>query len=416
MARHGVAAATVPAAGGGVLKTTTDVRTSTRIAGGLLITLLLVGLFELGSYLLVGVALKKYMGVLFLAPTPADVVERYPRYLAVRDPHLGWPSLSAGGSDGRDSSGARISPAFPAPGGACVSVYGDSFAWGDEVEHADAWTNHLAELLGCRVANFGVAGYGTDQAYLRFARNTGDTAPRVILTIHPSNVMRNVNQYRRFLTGYGGHLGFKPRFVLDADGRPRLVPLPALDPGAFIDVLSRPGRYLAHEFFLPGGGWGPMDLGFPYTWALMRVLGSARFGAAVSSFVAGEPHWARFLRPGHASRAFEVTSAIAGAFADLARERGKTLLVVMMPTPKSHALWRETGRSVYADLIAALRDQGIDTVDYGAVLGGLAAGADMCALLVRPGPCKGHFNARGNRVLARAVAGLLAERGLRAGP
>ena len=32
----------------------------------------------------------------------------------------------------------------------------------------DGWIERLSHKLGCRVANYGVDGYGTDQAYVRF--------------------------------------------------------------------------------------------------------------------------------------------------------------------------------------------------------------------------------------------------------
>jgi hypothetical protein len=48
------------------------------------------------------------------------------------------------------------------------------------------------------VSDYGVSGYGADQAYLRF-RRVPDEAPVVILGIFGEGVIRNVNQYRGFL-------------------------------------------------------------------------------------------------------------------------------------------------------------------------------------------------------------------------
>ena len=77
-------------------------------------------------------------------------------YLARRDPVLGWPAPDEfGRSERYDVSGARPTPSFPDPGGACVSVYGDSFTVGGGVSDEAAWPNQLSQLLGCRVANDG---------------------------------------------------------------------------------------------------------------------------------------------------------------------------------------------------------------------------------------------------------------------
>ena len=68
---------------------------------------------------------------LFYTP-PKTTPEEYEHYLSVRDGVLGWPSPLTT-IENLDSSGARVSPAFPVPGGECVSLYGDSFTFGSEV-------------------------------------------------------------------------------------------------------------------------------------------------------------------------------------------------------------------------------------------------------------------------------------------
>jgi hypothetical protein len=80
----------------------------------------------------------------------------------------------------------------------------------------------LAARLNCRVGNFGVGGYGTDQALLRFMHNPSDPSSVAVLGIFADNIQRNVNRVRYFLVG-GDPLLIKPRFVLDDDGTLRLV-------------------------------------------------------------------------------------------------------------------------------------------------------------------------------------------------
>jgi hypothetical protein len=94
-----------------------------------------------------------------------------------------------------DKIGSRYVPEFPDPDKyqACVSLYGDSFTWGDEVDDVHAWGNVLSKLLHCRVSNFGVGGYGTDQAYMRFHYNKNDKPKLVILGFYTENIQRNVS-------------------------------------------------------------------------------------------------------------------------------------------------------------------------------------------------------------------------------
>src|SRR5262245_64847986 len=92
--------------------------------------------------------------------TPAE----YERYRRIRDDVLGWPmAYDDPRAEQFDSSGARPSPAYPTPGDECISLYGDSLVYASEVSDAEAWGNLLSQRTRCRVANFAVGGYGTDQ-------------------------------------------------------------------------------------------------------------------------------------------------------------------------------------------------------------------------------------------------------------
>lgn len=64
----------------------------------------------------------------------------------------------------------------------------------------------------------GVLGYGTDQSFVRFHRNTGEAAPVVMLGIFAENVVRNVVDYRSFLGQAPHPLWLKGRFRLDTVG------------------------------------------------------------------------------------------------------------------------------------------------------------------------------------------------------
>ena len=218
----------------------------------------------------------------------------YAAYLEIRDPVLGWPSPAKFEKKGRDRSGkagakgtqeydakgARVSPAFPDPDvPPCVSVYGDSFAWSDEVDADHAWPNVLARSIQCRVDNFGVRGYGTDQAYLRYRQNLAaakETAPIVVIAVMTENVIRNVNQHRYFLYA-ADPFGLKPRFVLGKDRHLKLVPMPVFSHAAFDRALRDPAAFFPDEFLLPGSGHGLVWLRFPYTRAAVAASGRLLF-------------------------------------------------------------------------------------------------------------------------------------------
>ena len=125
------------------------------------------------------------------------------------DFELGWKPKN------RTKLGEReISERFGRP---LLTTFGDSFVYGDEVGGSETWQSHLAKLFGRDVYNFGVAGYGTDQALLRF-RQDGLNAPFVGLGITLENINRVMNTYRRFYSPKTGLPLTKPKAVF-ADGQ-----------------------------------------------------------------------------------------------------------------------------------------------------------------------------------------------------
>jgi hypothetical protein len=219
--------------------------------------------------------------------------QEYDHYLSIRDPVLGWPPTDMSTSATSDRSGARRSLAFPETGNECVSLYGDSYTFSAEVSDNESWGNILAQRLGCRVGNFGVIAYGTDQVVLRFIANTKDSAPVTVLGIYADNLLRNVNQYRYFLTG-GERLGLKPRFVLE-NGAPKLVPIPKLSFDEFQRALRKPETVWPNEYFLPGSKGGPVVWSFPYTLSLMKLLTSPHFFSLAWKRVHKQPTCYRLL-------------------------------------------------------------------------------------------------------------------------
>lgn len=173
--------------------------------------------------------------------------------------------------------------------------YGDSFTYADEVEDGEAWANVLSERMACRVANFGVGGYGTDQAFLRFRAQNGARARVAILWIFPFDLMRNVNQFRYFLAS-SNHFGLKPRFVQHEDGL-HLVALPTVSYEGYLASLSDSGDFYPHETFIPDTELGPISLGFPFTSVVVRYFLSAR----LQNYLRGRPGWIDFFAADHCS-------------------------------------------------------------------------------------------------------------------
>ncbi len=354
--------------------------------------ILLLVVLEAGSYVATKL-LNRY--ALFYDP---HGTEGYAKYLRVRDPVLGWPQVTEPGTGELDARGARIVPSFPDPSAspACVAVFGDSFTYGDEVSPTDSYPNRLALALDCRVSNFGVGGYGTDQALLRYRTLRDEHADFVVLGHFTEDIVRNVNQFRNLQTR--SDFGLKPRFLLEADGTLRLVPLPTLTAAEFSRVPDEHERLLPYEFFRPGGAAGIVTLRFPYTWRLLSVLGQYRIRAVLG----GYPSYAPFYDEDHPSGALELTTAILSTFASEARARGQAPLVLLIPDVVDLEARRHGSPPPHAPLERALRALGVEVLDAGIGLGAALGEREACALYTACS--RSHLNAEGNSVLARSVA------------
>jgi len=315
------------------------------------------------------------------------------------------------------ASGAKHNSEFPDSGKSCGSAYGDSYVIGADVASADGWVEQLSHLLGCRVTNYAVGGYGTDQAYLRF-RQVYDESPMVLLGINPNNVMDNIDQYDGFLGSSLGPIALKGRFLIDSFDHLEWLPRPRFDANGFVAMHRNPAETLPHSYFLPDTRDGPVSLSFPYTLTLARVALVPR----LQSILLRRAEWSSFYAPSHPSGALRLMAAICQAFAELAKARGKRPLIVMLPLAHSFREQANYREFEYAPLVAALRAKGIPVFDPGAAMINNLAGRPICAFfttahaeyawLASPVPCGGHYSTFGNTTMAHLVAAELQRRDL----
>jgi len=211
---------------------------SVRWFGSLAIILVVIASCEFIAYLATSFLVSKSLFFCQLR-----IEESYEMYQHRLQPTLGWPfkNYIKNMKQFNDASGSRPIPAFPDPNRTppCVSLYGDSYTEATGVDHEHAWSNVLSLLLNCRASNFGVAGYGTDQAYLRFLLNTQDPAKVVILGIFPENIKRDVNQLRNLISTVT-ICQTKPRFILNNQGELTRVPIPPLSRSEYFEMQDNP--------------------------------------------------------------------------------------------------------------------------------------------------------------------------------
>ena len=138
---------------------------------------------------------------------------------------------------------------------------GDSYTFCQDVNYEDSWGYHLERQFGgtAQVLNFGVPGYGIDQAYLRYLREVRTWRPDVVILAFISHdVLRTTMVYYAVSFPSSRLPGAKPRFVLKDDRLTLLnKPLPSYEtvvrtqaveglPFVEYDKGYRPSDWCAH--------------------------------------------------------------------------------------------------------------------------------------------------------------------------
>lgn len=298
--------------------------------------------------------------------------------------------------------GAREYAPVPARGTTRVAAFGDSFVFGSEVPWHHSWPALMeANDPTLEVLNYGVGGYGIDQAFLRYLHEGRQASPSVVLICFSTDDLRRAaNVYRRFVNAEGPPL-FKPRFTLSESGALELVPNPVPGADDFERLALDPAR--VREM-------GPLDAWYEplmYENPVHDLSATVRLATAV---------WIRFaekflredrLFDGKSfrteSEAFRLNVELLHAFHDSVVADGRRVRVLFLPDRES-LQERLAGRpTIYAPLVAETRHLGLPILDAAEAFM-VSDGATQLPSWYMPG---GHFSKLGNQVVAEWLSGEL---------
>ena len=269
----------------------------------------------------------------------------------ISDANTGWTfQPNAILFDGRlttNSIGIRSAREFteaPASDTIRIAAFGDSFTANPDVDDNEAWTQVLESELGDRriraeVLNFGVGGYGMDQAYLRW-QHVGKnlSADIVIFGFQPENLHRNVSVFRPIYARHTGIPLSKPRYALRGDEL-ELINYPALPPADLMEVYEDFDRHplSAYEFYY--SGVSPIPDWWPYP-RLANVI----YQAIAKPTEPGDDL-------GRDSERGQLGKAITDAFAEDVAESGASFIVAHLPVQHELASHHNGGRPPYTFLL-----------------------------------------------------------------
>ncbi len=333
------------------------------------------------------------------------VEERAPDTTGLFDPELGWTLRP--GSSRRDESVGALGARGPReyarakPDGTLrLLCFGDSFTFGAEVADAEAWPAQMeAARPRLEAINFGVGGYGTDQALLRFRRLGRDLgADAILVGFLLENVGRNVNRYRPLYYPATGIPGAKPRFRLEGEDLV-LLPQPFPTREAFARAVEDASVL---SLLSEGEHWSRGDLP-----GLLRFSSLARLAAAYRAYSLRQT---RRLLLDERGEPFRVTVALLEAFHREALACGAREAPVLV-FPREEEMEALVGRNdrYWKGLLDALAARSIPFLDLSEPLAAAyrAARDDPSAPAVYRA---GHLSPLGNRIVAETLLGWVRER------
>ncbi len=339
---------------------------------------------------------------------------------------LGWEPVP--GSTGSDVAhgtetrfaigpdGARSRPVTEP--GATVGLFGDSYAFGRQVEDHETWAALLGSEHGVGVLNFGVGNYGVDQALLRYRRRPLPAeVDTVVVAFVPETIGRVQSIWKHWME-FGNTFGFKPRFTLGDDGL-TLMPCPVQGAEDF-DRLPDIVAMLQDQDPFHRSRFRRYQFRPPYFLSLLRapirnltilpavLLG--RRGGSGSELRTGafERAFARIMRSNvrEAHRLYgdvgsaALLTAVLEQFRDEVESEGRRFVVCVIPQLLDLSVARSSDRSyrVYFQRLGE-RMEVVDMTD------------DMrshpAAELFIHDRYGGHLSRRGNRVVALRMAEVL---------
>jgi hypothetical protein len=333
----------------------------------------------------------------------------YVRYSAA----LGWtirPRGAAGfyAANSQGLRGDRDYSTRPPKGVVRVATFGDSFTHGDEVGNDETWQAKMeAARPGIEVLNFGVGGFGPDQAYLRYRHEGSSYHPHIVLIgIMSENPNRLVNVYRPFYQPETAFPLTKPRFSLDGE-RLRLQrnPLPRLSD--YERLLREPEELLPrlgeHDYFYQTAyrddGMGEL---LP-TVRLARVLRFDFWGKGVES--RKMLPWRVVRRCDPTSEGHRILIRLLDLFAAEVESHGAIPIVVLFPRMQDIEQYRAASVRYCEPLIAHLVDEKIRYIDLIDAFHASGRDAKM-ADLSEP---HGHYSPQATQIVADHVLRYLDE-------
>ena len=310
------------------------------------------------------------------------------------DPALGWSirENAVAGLYRSNAIGIRGDRNYPRQKPAHIrlrlAAFGDSFTHSDDVANEHTWQSAMERSQDdIEVMNFGVGGYGTDQAWLRYRQSGKDFGADIVLIgFMVENINRNANYFVPFYRRLSSPAG-KPRFTL-VDGELMLHENPLRSREDYKRLRDEQKTILRQlgklDYFYQRVYQGPYDLD------ILRLVKYITVNITSP--------WVLDHRRQYNTRSepYRVTLAIMENFYREVEKAGGRPIIVIFPETEDVILARENKPKRHQPLLDDLARKNLEHVD---VLDGFRRHRmlDISRLF------KGHFTPEGNEYVARIL-------------
>lgn len=350
------------------------------------------GLYVLGKYRNV-----PYEPADVLSQKHTDIIKRFVEQKTdyiVFSASLGWSIKEKGNSRlyQANSDGIRSDKEYalnPSPGILRVSTFGDSFTHCDDVNNKDTWQSIIENYdSNFEVLNFGVGGFGLDQAYLRYLQDGSRYKPHITLIGFMSeNIFRNVNRFRPFYYPNTEMPLAKPRF-LAVNNELSIVPNQFNKLHEYADLIRNPQKVLGklgvNDYFFERRYRSNIFDWSPTVRIIEILIAKARDKLYTDGIITNGYYNAN-------SEAFIITKRIFDAFRSEILNNDQVPIIVIFPTRDDVIRYQRDKTKRYAPLLSYFDSMNYEYID----LMDAVENSKIEDLFI------GHYSPDGNRLIAK---------------
>ncbi len=299
-----------------------------------------------------------------------QIIEKKTTYFKF-DPDVGW-SIKRNSFEGSrfvrsNSQGLRsnVEYSFKKPSGKLrILSFGDSFVHGDGVRNDSTWQSFLENYSNIEALNFGVSGWGLDQAYLRYLRDGVKYESDIVLICFMSeNINRHEMVYWPYYVHYLNRAEVKqilpkPRFRIK-DGDLVLVNPVLKNLDDVRNFRNNPREYLVQM------GKNDHYYQMSYTKQFFDFLPSVRLRKILFSDILkiGDDIIKKDGFYNENSESYKITTKVIDSFVAEVRSNGSLPIVIVFPEAKDIEAMRVGKPKKYEPLLSFLEDRKYPYID-----------------------------------------------------